>query len=302
MAKRAILRRLGDVDIRLVRVFVTVCDCGGFAASELELNIGRSTISKHIADLETRMGLKLCNRGPSGFSLTLEGDQVLSAAGRLLRSIDGFQTEIDEIHQTLTGTIRVGLFDEGTTNPEAHLTSAIGIFNKTAPQVTMDIAIEPPNTVEARVIDGTMDVGIVPLHRQSSSLNYETLYKERMSLYCGSTHPLFTAEDVDGFADHKYAGFGFNSPNMKAGQALGLRRSARVQNEEALKLLILSGGYLGFLAEHVAGPFIDKGLIRVIAPNTTTYESTFAAITRKHPEPDRKTQELLRCIRMAHSG
>ncbi len=301
MAKRALLRSLGDVDIRLVRVFVTVSECGGFAASELELNIGRSTISKHISDLETRMALKLCHRGPAGFSLTPEGDQVLEAARRLLRSIDGFQAEIDDIHQTLTGTLRLGLFDEGTTNPEAHLAEAIGAFDMVAGQVTLDIAIEPPNTVEARVIEGSMDVGIVPLHRQSSSLNYDIIYTERMSLYCAKGHPLFDAPQVDDFADYKYAGFGFNSPNMKAGQGLGLRRAARVQNEEGLKLLILSGRYLGFLAEHVAAPFLARGEIHIIAPERTTYESTFAAITRKHPEPDRKTAEFLRCIRRAHS-
>ena len=61
MLNRAHLRSLSDVDIRLVRIFITVTECGGFAASEVELNIGRSTISKHISDLELRIGLKLCN-------------------------------------------------------------------------------------------------------------------------------------------------------------------------------------------------------------------------------------------------
>lgn len=70
MANQAILRSLGDADIRLLRVFVVVAACGGIAASELELNIGKSTISRYISDLEARLGLRLCNRGPSGFSLT----------------------------------------------------------------------------------------------------------------------------------------------------------------------------------------------------------------------------------------
>ena len=77
MAKRALLSTLGDVDIRLLRIFVVVAECSGIAASELELNIGKSTISKHISDLEHRIGLRICNRGPSGFSLTTEGEKVL---------------------------------------------------------------------------------------------------------------------------------------------------------------------------------------------------------------------------------
>jgi len=56
MAKRAILGQLKDVDIRLLRVFRVVTEAGGISAAELELNIGRSTISTHIKDLEIRLG------------------------------------------------------------------------------------------------------------------------------------------------------------------------------------------------------------------------------------------------------
>ena len=36
------------------------------AAAELELNIGTSTVSRHMKDLETRLGLTLCRRGRAG--------------------------------------------------------------------------------------------------------------------------------------------------------------------------------------------------------------------------------------------
>ena len=44
---RAILGNLSDTDIRLLRVFIVVAQAGGLSAAELELNIGRSTISRH---------------------------------------------------------------------------------------------------------------------------------------------------------------------------------------------------------------------------------------------------------------
>lgn len=306
MAKRALLRSLGDVDIRLLRIFVAVTECGGFAASELELNIGRSTISKHIADLELRIGLKLCNRGPAGFSLTPEGDQVLLSAQRLLGSIDGFQSEVDDIHQNLTGTLRIGLFDQSTTNPKAHLHDAIRLFDQTAPDVRLEIALDPPNVLEARVVEGALDVGIVPIHRQSASLTYQVLYDEHMTLYCGEGHALFDRSDDIASSEldlskYKYAGFGFNSPNMKAGQDLGLRRAARVQEEEALSLLIQSGCYVGYLADHVAETFLSKGKVKPIAAEKTSYVSHFAAISRKQPEPDRKALEFLRCLEEVHA-
>ncbi|MGC3939568.1 LysR family transcriptional regulator [Roseobacter sp. EG26] len=307
MAKLALIRSLSDIDIRLVRIFIVVTECGGFAASELELNIGRSTISKHISDLEARVGLKLCNRGPSGFSLTPEGEQVLAAARKLLSSIDGFQSEIDNIHTNLTGTLRIGLFDQSTTNPNAHIHKAIRKFDHVAPDVALEIALDPPSTLEARIADGTMDVAIVPVHRKSTLLAYTPLYTEHMTLYCGEGHVLFDANPDGSAADldlsgHKYAGYAFNSPNMKAGQNLGLKRAARVQEEEALFLLIQSGCYLGYLADHVARPLLRRGRLRPVAAAETSYASTFAAIVRKKPLPDRKTLEFLECLKAAHGN
>lgn len=307
MAKRALLRSLSDIDIRLIRVFITVTECGGFAASELELNIGRSTISKHISDLELRIGLKLCNRGPAGFSLTPEGKQVLEAAHDLLAAIDGFQARIDNIHTHLTGTLRLGLFDQSTTNPSALVHQAIRAFDAVAPDVSFEIALATPSVLEARVTDGSLDVAIAPIHRQSTALSYTPLYEEHMTLYCGEGHPLFEADlaaraaDLD-LAQYKYAGYAFNSPNMMAGQDLGLRRAARVQEEEALSLLIQSGRYLGYLADHVAETFLRKGAVRSVAPVDTRYSTTFAGIVRRKPASDRKTEEFMKCLVDAHAG
>ena len=38
--ERAILGQVSDLDLRLLRVFKVVADCGGMVAAELELNIG----------------------------------------------------------------------------------------------------------------------------------------------------------------------------------------------------------------------------------------------------------------------
>lgn len=306
MAKRALLSSLSDIDIRLLRIFVTVTECGGFAASELELNIGRSTISKHIADLETRIGLTLCNRGPAGFSLTEEGEQVLDATKRLLARIDEFQSEVDNVHNTLTGTLRLGIFDQSTTNPDAYVHNAIDAFDNLAPQVELEITLDQPSMLESRVLDGSLDTAIVPLYRQSTSFSYEPLYSEHMLLFCGESHPLYgtpastRAETLD-LGSYKYAGYSFNSPNMMAGRDLGMTRAARVKEEEALSLLIQSGRYIGYLADHVAETFLKKGMVWPICPTDTRYTTEYGAITRKQPKPDRKTTAFLDCLKKAHS-
>ena len=67
------LAQVSDFDIRLLRIFRSVVECGGFSAAETVLGIGRSAISQQMSDLEQRLGLRLCQRGRAGFSLTEEG-------------------------------------------------------------------------------------------------------------------------------------------------------------------------------------------------------------------------------------
>ncbi len=101
----------------MLKVFKAVADCGGMAAAELELNVGTSTISRQIKDLETRLGLTLCRRGRAGFALTVEGQRIYEETMRLLSAVDAFRSGVDDIHQRMGGRLEIGLFDKTATNP-----------------------------------------------------------------------------------------------------------------------------------------------------------------------------------------
>src|SRR5659263_331987 len=132
---RYVMGQLSDMDIRLLRVFKSVAECGGMAAAELELNIGVSTVSRHIKDLETRLGLTLCRRGRAGFSLTSEGEQIYAETLRLLAGVDAFRSRVDEIHQRMGGQLNIAVFDKTASNPAAHIGAAIALFTELAPEV-----------------------------------------------------------------------------------------------------------------------------------------------------------------------
>lgn len=305
MAKQALLKAIGDVDIRLLRVFGVVAACNGIAASEFELNIGKSTISRHVSDLEDRLGLRLCNRGPSGFSLTAEGAQVLELTRQLLIRIDEFQSGVDAIQSTLTGTLRLGLYDQSSANPNAHLDEAIAKFDVFAPDVKLEIALDTMTALEANVYTGALDLAVMPVYHRSSMLEHCELYAESMSLYCGRGHPLFGAETKGleatlTLAEYKYAGYSFNSPNMRATNRLGLERAADVKDEEVLALLVQSGRYIGFLADQVAEGITGPARFWPLFQDETSYSVQFAATFRKRPEPDRKTATFLKCLVDAH--
>lgn len=306
MKQRALLGQLSDIDIRLLRVFRIVAESGGISAAELELNIGRSTISRHIKDLEIRLGVTLCRRGRSGFSLTDEGRKIYQATLRLLGSLDEFRAEVNDVHRRMTGSISVALFDKTASNPEAQIHKALQLFDDRAPEVSLDVYVEPLNEIERGVMEGRFQLGVIPAHRSSPSLDYYPLFQEQMYLYCGYGHPLFSRADItikdEDILACKYAGLGYHSPNMEIGRRLAMDRDATAYDQEAIVHFLLSGRYLGYLPDHYAKPFVEQGLIRGLGMETFQYLCDFQAIVRHSPKPSRVVQTFLDCLEEAHGG
>ncbi len=305
MSKKALLGQLDDVDIRRLRVFRAVTEAGGISAAELELNIGRSTISTHIKDLEIRLGITLCQRGRSGFSLTEEGRHIYQSTIRLLSSLEEFRAEVGDVHHCLSGQINLAFFDKIVSNPSACLGKTFKHFDRLAPEVDLSLYVESLNEIERGVIDGRFQLGIIPGHRMSPSLHYHLLFHEKMYLYCGKDHELFHLAEKEistkQILSSKYAGLGYHSPNMEIGRKLGMKRQVTVYEQEAIVHLLLSGCYIGYLPDHYARPFVEQGLIKSIGSETFRYECEFYAILRRSPKPSRIVQTFLDCLFQSHA-
>ena len=301
---RAVLGQISDMDLRLLRVFRSVVECGGMAAAELELNIATSTISRHIKDLETRLGLTLCRRGRGGFALTPEGERIHAETLRLLAATDGFRASVDDIHQRMGGELHLAVFDKTASNPEAHIAQAVARFRAQAPEVALNLHVGSLNLIERGVMDGQFQLGIIPEHRRSDSLAYDELFGETMLLYCGAGHPLFgdgaAPLDWDSLRAHDFAGLGYHSPNMEIAHRQRLRRDATGFDQESVATLILSGRFLGFLPDHYAEAFVRTGRMRAVQPALFNYTCRFSAITRRSPAPSRATELLRDSLMKAH--
>jgi DNA-binding transcriptional LysR family regulator len=308
---RAALGQISDMDLRLLRVFRTVVDCGGMAAAELELNIGTSTISRHIKDLETRLGLTLCRRGRAGFSLTAEGEQIDAQTRQLLSATDAFRSGVDEIHQRMGGQLQIAVFDKTASNPACRIAQAIALFTERAPDVGLNLHVSTLNGIERGVLDGQFQIGVIPGHRSSDTLEYTRLFDEAMLLYCGLGHVLFStgsgpspaaqALDWTSLRSHAFAGLGYHSPNMEISQQRRMPRKATGFDQESIATLILSGRFLGFLPIHYAESFVVAGKMQAIKPELFHYECDFFGITRRSPQPSRATRAFQACLDEAHA-
>ena len=304
--KKAGPGQISDMDLRLLRVFRSVVECGGLAAAELDLNIGISTVSRHLKDLETRLGLRLCRRGRGGFALTPEGEQVYAETLRLLAGVEAFRSRVDEIHQRMGGDLHLAVFDKTASNPAAHLDVALEHFVAQAPGVRLHLHVAPLDAIERGVLEGRFQVGVVPGHRASGLLRYQPLFDETMLLYCAPGHALFDTaprqqpRDWAGLHAHPFAGLGYHSPNMEISQRRQLQRAATGYDQESIATLILSGRFLGFLPDHYAAPFVQAGRMRAVQPGRFHYRCQFFSIVRRSPQPGRVTQAMVECLMAAH--
>lgn len=296
MTRQQSLARVGDLEVRLIRVFKAVVDSGGFTAAVPTLGISRSAISLYMTDLEARIGLKLCQRGRSGFSLTEEGREVYDAAMQLLAATETFRTEVNSLHSALRGELNIGITDNLVSLPQMKITHALARLKAQGAEVHINIYMRPSGEVETGVIDGRFHVGVVPMVNTLSALDYRHLYSEPTYLYCGASHPLAPGGAQADAAAIAAADAVEPAYSLSAeGQACQaeLNATATASDREGIAFLVLTGCYIGFLPEHFARRWvIDEQLVR-LGSEDDGYRVNYAAITRRGRRPHRILETFL---------
>lgn len=253
--KAALSGQLADIDLRLLRVFKTVVEAGGFTAAELELNLANSTITNYISDLEKRLDMRLCYRGRSGFSITEQGQIVYDATLELLTAIENFRYTVNRSHNRIIGSLHLGIAEHMLGVHNAGITQGLDYFFQKAPEVKIRITTLSSEEVVNELFNNRIDIGITVLTRDYPELKRLDLFEEQMLLYCAKGHPLF---DADLPLTHKtLQGYRFvESPRLLPDREIHpdvrtWNKQAKAHHQEARASLVLSGHYLGFLPSHL---------------------------------------------------
>lgn len=266
-------------DFRLLQLFTRIVDHGGFTQAQAALNLGQSTISTQMAALEQQLGVRLCHRGRGGFRLTDEGERVYQAAQRLFAATSEFQGEVAGLRGGLAGELALYVVDNIATNPACHVSRAIERFTRRSSRARLVMTVETPDNIELAVLDGRCHVGIGSFFHHSSSLRYEPLFVERQVLVCGRKHPLFDVPDSK-LAVEAVSRHGFIAHGYARQQILDVPAAGAAFHMEAVALMVLSGRYTGYLPDHQAAHWVERGEMRVLLPATLGYAARFEVVTR----------------------
>ncbi|AKS41146.1 LysR family transcriptional regulator [Wenzhouxiangella marina] len=121
-----------------MQVFSTVVEVGSFAGAAEALELSPAAVSRQIAALETRLGVRLLQRTTRRLSLTPEGEVFLERARQLLESLSEAEAEISEHSVEVMGRLRINApVSYGLT----HLAPLWGGFLEQHPRLKLDITL-----------------------------------------------------------------------------------------------------------------------------------------------------------------
>lgn len=278
------LGNLNDVDLRLLRIFCSIVDAGGFTAAQVRLNTSLPRLSVAVRDLEIRVGYSLCKRGKAGFQLTDEGLATYAAAQELFADIERFRQRTVSLNGSLREQIQIGTVDSLATLPNAPLPEAIASFRKSSAATGIQLHVMRPDELEQAVLEERLHLAIGAFHHRLSGLHYRPLFEEEQNLYCSSEHPFFSREQdsltIEEIGAADYVDRGYVAENRRPYE-LRFSNVFSAFSMEAIATLVFSGTYIGYLPTHYATGWVERGRLRAIMPERLSYCSAFHCITRQ---------------------
>ncbi|CAM2153953.1 MULTISPECIES: LysR family transcriptional regulator [Paraburkholderia] len=293
--------KISDFDLRQLRVFKAVADCGGFSAAEASLNMTLSAISLQMAELEGRVGLRLCERGRGGFRLTDAGRRLYDSVEKLIASVEDFHVDIGAIHGRISGRLSIGTVDNTISNPGGRLAAALRAVRERDSDLSITLEIGSASQIEDAVQSGRLDVGIGPFRGAVASLSYEHLYTESLQLYCGRGHAFFDGPpstfDPSAVTGIDYVTRGYFRELKELPELENFRLAAVANNMEGVAMLVLSGKLVGFLPRHYAAYWIERDLMRVLFEQSLEHRVEFNVISRRDQKVTERLRLFLRALR-----
>ena len=285
-----------EYDLRLLRIFSSVVEYGGFSAAELALGITRSTISVHMSNLETRMKLTLFRRGRGGFALTEDGQAVYRAIIELFDSLNDFSLLVGSLGKELSGELVILCADQLDSFKQQKLAQVIQQLHDDSPNLHIVLDGDSISTIEKQLLKDKAHIGLFPSYQQIEGLSYTALSNEPIFLCCAKDHPFFSQVDSSiseqDLAEVAAIHPGIDIDNDGKEQLMKLNLSAKSYQFDTRKTMILSGRYLGYMPQSYIQEELNQGQIRIIKPSSHTYQFNLSLVTKSSPREVSKVNLL----------
>jgi len=146
--------------LRVMEMFVRVVEMGSFSAAARDLHMGQPAISKAIAGLEERLGVRLLVRSSRHLAPTEAGSVFYERALRVLTEVNETEAAAQSAGTGLEGRLRISA---PVTFARLHVVPKLGAFLESHPKLRLELVMEDrPIDLVAEHIDAALRLGTLP--------------------------------------------------------------------------------------------------------------------------------------------
>jgi DNA-binding transcriptional LysR family regulator len=156
-----------------METFVRVVDAGSFSGAAKQLNVGQPAVSKTIAQLEDRLGVRLLLRSTHGLTPTEAGRNFYERAKRSIEEADEAELAARGAAGTLSGRLRIGA---AVTFARLNVIPRLSAFLAEHPALSIDILLDDRNI---DLIEAGIDIALRMGELTDSSLTARKISESR---------------------------------------------------------------------------------------------------------------------------
>ena len=145
-----------QLDTESLRAVIVVADLGGVTRAAQALNLTQSAVSHKIKRLEEKIGRPLFARSGRQFNLTVDGQQLLEYARRVVNIHDEAVAQF--FRQELSGELRLGTTQGISTSGVAKILSR---FSRLYPEVALMTQVDHSPVLKQLLRNGEIDLALV---------------------------------------------------------------------------------------------------------------------------------------------
>jgi len=178
---------------RRLQVFYTVARQLSFTRAAEQLCMTQPAVTFQIKQLEEHFDARLFERERSGIALTPAGKMVLDYAERILELGDELDQRVGDLRGAVSGPLLLGC---SMTIAEFILPRVLGEFKAAHPQVQPHMIVANSETIESRVADHTIDLGLIESPAHSPCLHTEVCCDDELVMICAPGYRLAQQKSV----------------------------------------------------------------------------------------------------------
>jgi len=250
-----------------MEAFVVVVDTGSFSAAARRLNVGQPAVSKTVAQLEERLGVKLLVRTTRGLTATEAGLNYYERARRSIEEADEAELAARGAGSGLTGRLRIC---GAVTFASIHLMPRLPEFLTRHPELEMEVVLDDRNI---DLVQEGIDVALRMGQLSDSSLTAKRIASGRHVVVGTPAYFARAGEPTapDDLAAHQAViydqgggGRDWTFQRDDAEIAVTLKGRLRVSAAEGVRAAVLADAGIAVASEWMFSPEIAEGTVKVI--------------------------------------